>query len=199
MSAVLVGVEGYPWLVYPPCVDLANSKYSTPAGRGDLLDSEGTPARWTEPQRSRIPRVDELHGELAEVRRLRDVVRSVLYAAASGSPLPPARVAELNAISASSPTYPILVEGRMVEATAHTEPLATFSAAVARSAVELVGTAQWENLKICEAPSCGMLFLRATARQVWCCHSCGNCARVARHADRQARAAPTGSSAQPGP
>lgn len=190
-------VEEFPWLVYPPCVDLANSAYSTPAGRGDLLDSESSLAQWTATQRGRIPGVDGLHRRLEQVRRLRDVVRSVLYAAASGSSLPPDGVAELNAISASSPTYRILVEGRMVEATAQTEqaePLAAFSAVVARSAIGLVGTAQAEHLKICEAPSCGMLFVGATARQVWCCHACGNRARVARHADRHARAARAGSS-----
>jgi predicted RNA-binding Zn ribbon-like protein len=100
----------------------------------------------------------------------------------------PSTVAAVNAASASSPVVRTLGAGLEV----HDQQLGRtawdrFRGAVGRSAVELAGS---EAVAECGAPSCGMLFLPANARQTWCSPACGNRARVARHLRRRRGAPP---------
>lgn len=177
-------VETFPWLVYPPAVDLANTVYTTPASSGDLLDSEERFALWVAAERGRIAHLDAAARSRSHLRGLRDAVRPVLHAAASGGALPPGPVSRLNAFSAAAATYPVLDRGCLRVESVATDELVLFLAAVASSAIEFAGTTKREQIAVCGAPSCGMLFVRSDARQTWCCRSCGNRARVARHARR---------------
>jgi predicted RNA-binding Zn ribbon-like protein len=173
-----------PWLVFPPAVDIANTVIATPAGDRDLLASDEQLAAWIAAERDRIPGVQAASGRLADVRDLRDTVRELLHARARRTRPPERARRRINAISAAAPLRTTLTrDGRAVTEPNATDPYARFEAAIARSAIELAGRSE-DRLRICEAPSCGMLFLREHPRQLWCSHACGNRARVARHAAR---------------
>ena len=177
--------EDLPWLVFPPAVDLSNTVMVTPAGDRDLLESEEQLDDWIAIERDRIAGVEAASGRLAEVRELRRSVRDLLHARARGKPPPEEARRRINAISALAPVRTVLTaDGRAVEEATAGDPYALFEAAVARSAIELADRRE-NKLSVCEAPSCGMLYLRDHPRQVWCSKACGNRARVARHAARQ--------------
>jgi predicted RNA-binding Zn ribbon-like protein len=179
--------ENLPWLVFPPAVDLSNTVMVTPAGNRDLLETEDQLDEWIAVERDRIAGVDAASGRLAEVRDLRRSVRELLHARARGKRPPEEARRRINAISASAPIRTALTaDGRVVEEPASGDPYAHFEAAVARSAIELADRSE-NKLSVCEAPSCGMLYLRDHPRQVWCSKPCGNRARVARYAARQRR------------
>jgi predicted RNA-binding Zn ribbon-like protein len=179
--------EPLPWLVFPPAVDLSNTVMVTPAGDRDLLEREDQLDAWIAAERSRIAGVEAAAGRLEEVRELRAAVRELLHARARGLAPPDAARRRVNAISASAPLRTALTrDGRVVEEPASGDRFALFRAMVARSAIELAGGGGL-GLSVCEAPSCGMLYLREHPRQVWCSRACGNRARVARHAARQRR------------
>lgn len=181
--------ESLPWLVFPPAVDLANTVIASPGGAVDLLETDAQLERWIAAERGRIADVGSASRRLGEVRALRDDVLALLRARASGARLPAGPRRRINSLSASAPLSTTLTPaGRAVEELASRDPFVRFSAAVARSAVELVARDD-DRLSLCGAPSCGMLFLRDHPRQVWCTKECGNRARVARHAAR-ARSGP---------
>lgn len=176
--------ETLPWLVFPPAVDLANTVMVTTAGERDLLASEEQLEDWIGAERGRIPGVEAASGRLAEVRDLRETVRELLHARARGKRPPERSRLKINAISASMPVRTALTaDGRAVEEPDAADRYALFEATVARSAIEFADRRE-SPLRVCEAPSCGMLFLQEHPRQVWCSQACGNRARVARHAAR---------------
>jgi len=174
-----------PWLVFPPAIDLANTVVMTSGGPIDLLATEEELAVWIAAEFGRIPNVDSAGGRLTEVRQLRQAVHALLHARASRRPPSRAAVDTVNAASRAVPIAPIIDHDFAVrqESTA-AAPFDSFRAAVARSAIELLGRGEG-TLAECAAPRCGMLFLPATARQTWCSPTCGNRARVARHAARR--------------
>ena len=177
--------ETFPWLGFPPAVDLANTVIVTPAGELDLLETDDQLEEWIAAERARIPEASAASGRLAEVRDLRDVVRQLLHAHALGRRLPDPARRRINAISSAAPIRLTLTpDGRARRETDAPDAYALFEATIARSAIELADRRS-EGLSVCEAPSCGMLFLREHPRQVWCSKPCGNRARVARHARRQ--------------
>ena len=178
-----------PWLGFPLAVDLANTVVVTGRGDVDLLTSEEELDVWVAAEADRAPEADAARGRLADVRSLREHLRTLLYAAAEGRPLPSAAVAVVNAASAAAPRYAVLRHGRQDEVVLTDDDFARFRAVVARSAIEVLGTSTRVLLDVCRAPSCGMLFLRSSARQKWCCDSCGNRARVARFAAAGSRTA----------
>jgi predicted RNA-binding Zn ribbon-like protein len=176
--------ERLPWLVFPPAVDLANTVVVRPAGDRDLLTTDDQLEEWIAAERGRIPGVEAAAGRLAEVRDLRENVRAILHARAGGKRPPEGARRRINTISGAVPTRTTLTpDGRAVAEPDAPDPYALFEATVARSAIELADRDQ-HLLRVCEAPSCGMLFLREHPRQVWCSQACGNRARVARHAAR---------------
>jgi predicted RNA-binding Zn ribbon-like protein len=60
-----------------------------------------------------------------------------------------------------------------------------FIAVIAREAIELMTSPQWQQLRPCIAPGCAYYFLKEHFRREWCSAICGNRARVARHAQRR--------------
>jgi predicted RNA-binding Zn ribbon-like protein len=177
--------EHFPWLIFPPAIDLANTVRVTPAGERELLVSEEQFDAWVAAERGRIAGVEAASGRLTEVRELRDSVRSLLHARARGRRPPDEARRRVNSIAASAPLRSALTAaGRVVDEPASDDPYAVFEATVARSAIELAGRGE-NRLSVCDAPSCGMLYLRDHPRQVWCSKACGNRARVARHTARR--------------
>jgi predicted RNA-binding Zn ribbon-like protein len=188
-----VARQTLPWLVFPPAVDLANTVMLTPAGERDLLTGDDQLEAWIGAERGRIPGVEAASGRLAEVRDLRETVRELLHARAGGQRPPERARLRINAISAAMPIRATLTaDGRAVAEPDARDRYALFEATVARSAIELADRRE-SPLRLCSAPSCGMLFLQEHPRQVWCSPACGNRARVARHAARQRRRRAAGS------
>ena len=174
-----------PWLGFPPGVDLANTVVQTSAGPVDLLVTEEDLAQWVAVETPHLPDAEAAIGRLEDVRLLRDAVHALLHAGVQGLTPPREVVAAVNDASAASPVVVALEEGKVVERTLAASPFDRFRGVVARSAIEV---SRSEALSRCDAPSCGMLFLASRARQSWCSPSCGNRARVARHARRASRA-----------
>ena len=103
--------------------------------------------------------------------------------------------ADLNRLSRGAPQYVELrwpqgaAPGVHVRVRSRT-PGATALAAVARSAIELLGGPARNRLRRCGGPRCVLFFLATDPRQTWCSGACGNRARMARYqAARRARRA----------
>jgi predicted RNA-binding Zn ribbon-like protein len=175
-----------PWLgVFPLAVDLSNTVVITRSGPLDLLVTDEELGTWIEAERARHPVVVGTHGHLNEVRRLRETVRSLLFAAAEARPLPADARGVINEMSSRSARFPILDEGGAIGMQdASNDEFTEFCGSVARSVIGILGGEEKERLSVCGAPSCGMLFIAASERQNWCSRACGNRARVARHAAR---------------
>lgn len=174
------------WLVYPPAVDLANT---IRAGRTGVIDYFADPAgieKWIAAERDRIPGVETARRHPDRLRELRDDVHALLHAAARGHRLPSRALKSINQASRAAPVYPILAPaGAAHWQSLDTSPFTEFTGTIARSAIELAGQPRQQDLALCLAPSCGMLFVRDHPRQTWCTPACGNRARVARHAARR--------------
>lgn len=176
-----------PWLgFYPLAVELANTVVVVNADTEvDLLSTDQELATWIAAVRRRYPVVRAAAGQLAEVRALRDAVRDVLFAAEAGGRMAAAAISAINTASARCPSYPVLDRvGRAQVAEVIDDAFDQFCAAVARSAIDVASNDDGGQLAVCHAPSCGMFFLRSSARQTWCSALCGNRARVSRHAAR---------------
>lgn len=172
------------WLGEPLAIDLANTVMVVREGQEvDLLRTPGDLRRWLALERERLGGCAFALAHLEEIRALRDAVRGVLSASAEGAAPPPEAVERMNAASAAAPVAPRLLAGsdgelEVDERSVAPDPLARLLGRLARSAMVLLTGDERERLHLCNAPSCGMLFLGS--RQ-WCCAACGNRARAARH------------------
>ena len=134
---------------------------------------------------------DDLHEDVARLRRLRDALRR-LAAELTGDPRPDAAsaiadradaITALNETCALATAWPALVwppdaPPRAVARAAH--PPSTLAVArLAAQAVDLL--TRPAALGACEAPGCVRYFVRDRPRRGWCSAACGNRARVARH------------------
>ena len=169
-------------------VDLARSEIPTDA----LLSPSGL-SRWLGERRDVLgPASEEVALRLPQFRALREAIGRTFGAALGGRPLPPDAVAALNAASAAAPGFPRLDASDRAQPVATTATLevgrtAEIIAAIARSAIAIVGGPERTRLRVCEAPSCGRFFVAGRPDQVWCSSACGNRARVARHYARAGR------------
>jgi predicted RNA-binding Zn ribbon-like protein len=172
------------WLGEPLAIDLANTVMVVREGEEvDLLVTRDDLRRWLAAERDRLGDCAFAISHLGETRALRDAVRGVLSAAAEGATPPPEALEQLNAASADAPVAPQLDVGRdgelrVDQLSAAGDPLARLLARLTRSAIALLTGPERERLHVCDAPSCGMLFL---GQRRWCCAACGNRARAARH------------------
>lgn len=174
------------WLGEPVAIDLANTVMLVAEGEAvDLLQTPKDLRRWLEGERERLGDCGFAVAHLEEVRALRDAVRSLLEAAARRTAPPRETLKRVNAASAAAPTATQLKLSRerefsTAERAAGGDRLAQLLGKLARSAIALLSGPERERLRICDAPSCGMLYLGTPGRR-WCCAACGNRARVARH------------------
>jgi predicted RNA-binding Zn ribbon-like protein len=147
-----------------------------------IADPEGL-RRWLHAERGRLGDCAFAVEHIERIRGLRDAVRGLLSAAAQGAPSPAGALEAVNAASRAAPMAPQLEsddggELRIRELTTDAEPLAHLLGALARSAIALLTGPQRAQIHLCNAPSCGMVFIGARR---WCCAACGNRARAARH------------------
>ena len=131
--------------------------------------------------------IEGLGLRFGEVRALAAAVRDVLGAVADAQVPPAGSTARLNGASAAVPFAPALrIEGDrgvLVDDPPTPRRPAEVLAALARSVIRFVGSANAERLRRC--PACGDLYVASRPDRVWCSASCGNRARVARHHARR--------------
>ena len=178
------------WLGEPLAIDLANTIMVVREGQSiDLLATPDDLRLWLDTEQERLGDSTFAVAHLEEIQELRDAVRALLLARAEGERLPTDALARLNATSrgaAISPQLEADAHGTLtiVETPAGGRPIAALLAQLARAAIALLFAPESERLRVCTAPSCGMLFLGARR---WCCAACGNRARAARHYRRRAK------------
>ena len=172
------------WLGEPLAIDLANTVMVVREGVCvDLLADRESLQRWLDAERNRLGEHSSDADCLKQIRRLRDAIRGLLIGSAQGAEPSSEAVAVINAAYRRAPVTPQLeVAGerglRTIELGEERDPLAELHAKVARSAIDVLTGPEAERLRVCHAPSCGMVFLGARR---WCCTACGNRARAARH------------------
>jgi predicted RNA-binding Zn ribbon-like protein len=176
------------WLGDHLAIDLANTVRRHRDGEQELLAAPGDLVEWLRHEAGRVPQPDVVDEPLIlRFRALRDDALAVLRATVAGAPPPPAAVAAINAIVVAWPAVRLLGDapGATEIRVLHEPPAAdALLATLAAAVVDLEAGPDRERLALCDAPSCGQLFLRGRAQQRWCGPGCGNRVRAARHLAR---------------
>ena len=173
-------------------VDLANTVRRRRDREFELVGGPADLEAWLRHEAGRVPvpaHVDA--GLVRRFRALRDDALAVLRAAAAGAPLPSGPVAEINAVARATPAVRLLGDraGTATTRVPHAaDDAGALLAVLAAAVIDLAARPAAGGLALCDAPSCGQLFLRTRAGQRWCGPGCGNRARAARHHARAARA-----------
>ncbi|MFE7439025.1 CGNR zinc finger domain-containing protein [Streptomyces chartreusis] len=178
------------------CLDLAGTKLWRRSLHTELLKAPDDLRRWIhEAQIVDDPGSMDVRA-LERVRRLREAIYTLV------SSWPPDRhadakdaLADVNeAARLPLPKHQLDASGHLVRSGSVDEILA----AVARDAVDLVSSADFQRMKECANPECTRLFVdlsRAGARR-WCgMAECGNRQKVARHRKRKKQEAATDTAA----
>jgi predicted RNA-binding Zn ribbon-like protein len=179
----------------PLAVELHNTVYAA-GGKGlDGLDTNKGLAAWLAGIADRLPPAargaDPARRD--DFVALRDAVRAALDASVKGRSIPAQALAAINSVAAAAPSSPRLrraERGRLHAETDYgdAEPADVALAAIAGSAIDLLGGPERDNLRACGAPGCVLMFLKDHPRRAWCSGACGNRARQARHYERVHRA-----------
>jgi predicted RNA-binding Zn ribbon-like protein len=164
------------WQEGVPAIDLTQTVRDVRGKPVDDLVSEADLDAWLASQEDRVPPPGPGERDVGAWRALREAIAAAFAATMAGAPLPVPAVKRINACA--GPVLPQLREGRR-----EYKPSGAL-AAVAASAIEILGTETRERVRFCAAPSCGMYYLGSRADQQWCSPACGTRARVARHARR---------------
>jgi predicted RNA-binding Zn ribbon-like protein len=179
------------WLGEHLAVDFANTVRRHRDGDAELITGPEELEAWLVREAGRVPVPAPIDpAVVGRFLSLRDHALAVLRAAAGDRPLPVADAEAINAVVLAHPTVRVLGEcagvqpSRVLGAGDDVDALlATLAAAV----IELLARVDAGRLAVCDAPSCGQLFLRARTDQRWCGPGCGNRVRVARHHARSVR------------
>ena len=177
------------WIaIYEPALDVANTIAVSGDVPYDLLAPAGEYERWAEAAAT-SPALDgdaarTLRAARSGVLELREPIRAVLYATAAEAPLPRAAVARLNGASRKAPTWLELTRSGELRDRVAGGAVDRLLATYARSAMSIASDGP-DRLRVCPAPSCGMLYRPSRRDQHWCSHQCGTRARVARHYARR--------------
>src|ERR1700754_869056 len=131
------------WLGEPLAIDLANTVMVVREGETvDLLDSDGALENWLELERPRLGDCAFVLSERDELVRVREDVRSLFAARATGSAFDPAAIERLNAVSRGAPVAPQLQVSDggdlRVIADERIADMPTFLGTLARSAIRLL-------------------------------------------------------------
>jgi predicted RNA-binding Zn ribbon-like protein len=163
------------WLGEPLAVDFANTVRRRGQEYEECLNAPEDFEAWAAAED-----MDAGEFDLAEVVAFRDAVLALLRAAARGEAPPRGSETALNRALRRCPLLPQARGGRVVlTAPRDARPLDELLALIATSALELL---EDPALALCDAPSCGQLFMRHRGDQRWCGTACGTRARVAKHA-----------------
>ncbi|MFF5018428.1 CGNR zinc finger domain-containing protein [Streptomyces sp. NPDC001165] len=177
-------------------LDLANSAVALPGGQ--FIDLLGTPAaaeRWLV-EHGLAPAGAELQETCAaQLRSLREQIRSLLASRVDGHAAPAGALNALNDALTRAPAAALLhwhPERGLYRAASHptTQIVEHALAALASDAAELLTGADADRLTACGSSPCNRYLLRH-GRRHWCSTRCGDRARAARaYARRTAPAQP---------
>lgn len=160
----------------------------------------------TDPRYFRAWLRDHLHPDvprltdpaLAELVRFRDQLRVLFTAVVDDQPAPQPVLAAVNDAATRAPVTLVArqaADGRLridrIPQPQTTDALTQVRGELARAALALLTDELRHQLRLCRAPRCVLFFLKQHPRQQWCSPSCGNRARVARHAARHRHPLPT--------
>ncbi|MCP9986409.1 ABATE domain-containing protein [Streptomyces sudanensis] len=182
---------------------LANSAVALPGGQEtDFLRTPAEANRWL--TRHGLAPIDAGMLEMctAQLRSLREQVRSLFASRAGGLPASPTAVAAVNDAMTRVPTAPLLRWDERngphrVALHPTTEIVAHALATLATDAADLLTGPAAERLTACGSAPCNRYLLRH-GRRHWCSTRCGDRARAARAYARRTRPA-TETTPPPGP
>jgi predicted RNA-binding Zn ribbon-like protein len=151
--------------------------FGAPAA-GDDASADGGPAAG---DHSSTARGDAAARELAELRRLRPLLRSVLIAAAGGEAAPPAALDAVMRTYAEAVAAARLAEhGGVYRLDWAPDDLRRVRYAVVADALALLADAErLGRVHVCPGRNCGWLFLNTSGRRRWCSmQTCGSRAKM---------------------
>ncbi|MEU1074593.1 MULTISPECIES: CGNR zinc finger domain-containing protein [unclassified Streptomyces] len=168
-----------------PALALANSALALPGGHtADLLATPAQAEQWL--ARRALAPADAGLAEVcaAQLRSLREQVRSLLASRVAEQPAPPAAVTAINDAMTRVPTAPLLLWDEKTgpyRATPHptTAIVEHALAVIAADAADLLTSPDAARLTACASPPCKRFLLKHGRRQ-WCSTRCGDRARAAR-------------------
>lgn len=186
-TAEALDPDELPLLGEPLPIEFANTRYGAGNSAMDFLSDGRALRHWlhhvaADPPLP-TPRTD--HATAQTVRELRDAIREVLDALATGSALSTAALDTVNRYAAHATYHASLdLDGRTGALSVRTvytgtDPLAELLGRIATETIALAADAVPTDVRRCQGPGCTMLFLRDHHRRRWCHPSCGHRARQA--------------------
>jgi len=178
----------YPRRGLPLPLELVNTQFALGGQLRDGMQTPGDLAEWLEANAAEfgdlcLPAPSE--ALLRRFQSLRAALRGIFGSRANDQQPPADALATLNTVLAAAPRFSRLdwdARGPRVRSIDLAEdPETPVLAAVARSALEVIGSGTEAKVGQCRAPGCVLFFLREGRRTNWCSAACGNRARVARH------------------
>ena len=158
----------------PLALNLANHSLGSTSDLGRWLTGVGTAVGGSD---------EVIAFRLPEFAALQASVLDLFEASIGGGPFPAAAVERLNEVSARVPRVSRFQGGEARQAPLGSNPTSLLLAEIAWSAIDLLGGADRERLRRCDA--CGRFFIATRADRRWCSPACGNRTRVARHHARR--------------
>jgi predicted RNA-binding Zn ribbon-like protein len=178
-------MELFDWLGRPLAVDFANTVWpGRRSGPVDTIAARNGLILWLD--RAMIPATaSDLEERGEDLVGLRSAIRKLFAAAAHGDLLPRRPMEIINLFATEAPEVRQLVldgdRPRVVTEILSEDPASLLVGRIAMSTMEVLTSM---NLGVCPAPSCGLFYVAEHPGQRWCTNTCGNRARVARHAAR---------------
>ncbi|ALO92730.1 CGNR zinc finger domain-containing protein [Streptomyces olivaceoviridis] len=163
---------------------LVNTRFTVSHGEVDLLDGTEAAHLWLV-RHALLPDRVSLNGrQSGRLRALREALRALFAARATGTPPPADALDTLNATLAAAPATPRLAwtaDGpRRADVPDSGNPAAAALSQLAEDATDLLTGADADLLTECAAPGCAGWFLRSHGARRWCTTKCGNRVRAAR-------------------
>ncbi|MFD4997603.1 CGNR zinc finger domain-containing protein [Streptomyces buecherae] len=164
---------------------LVNTRFTVSHGPVDLLEDTDAAHLWLV-RHEMLPDPVALTGhQLGRLRALREALRELFAARASGVAPAPASLETLNAALAAAPPTPRLTwtaDGpRRADEPDSGNPAGAALSLLADDGTELLTGPDAAQLAECGARGCARWFLRSHAARRWCTTKCGNRVRAARH------------------
>ena len=168
-----------------PALALVNSLLLAPDGSDlDLIATPDEAARWLA-DRSLGTGVLVREADLVRLAGLRAAVRDLFIARSAARVPDDHSVDVVNAAAATTSRTPFVVwspDGPRREwATSMPNSVDDSLAQIAGDAIDVLCGDRAATIRRCEAHGCVRLFLREHARRRWCCTTCGDRVRAARH------------------